>query len=242
MKLGKIPRLTNRTREELKARAAKKTLLDGVMPMMDWASTPKASRNSQGRTFGLIGKSMNYESEKNSSPVKSDLKTDTQVTIGFKFPYDEYYRFHVNVWRACSPTFHKATMAITQTNTQDVYESFEKELIFLFNDVSDVQEAKVWWDQYQVRFHDMTKTLLPKFANGQQITGHALEFEEKRDHDGNKFDRSDETDFFSDWVWMLQNTSGKVYWTQHHWFFEDSADMVLYKLTDILEHIPRHMF
>jgi hypothetical protein len=240
MKLGRNPYTVNRTREALKLKGKRKNEFDAYRAM----GLTSDSLNTYPSILKMpIIRSTRYGENEPKGPVRSNVRPGTSVEMAFKFPYDDHHRFHVNVWRECSDTFSRATMAVTSSTCQDITDPFEKEIIFLFNNKKDVEEAQAWWDSYRARFHDMTKTFLPRFANGQELTGYALEIVQAEST--GKYDiesKSGETDFFSEWVWLVQHTSDRVYWSKHFWFFENQAEMVQFKLSGDLPQLQRQVF
>ena len=169
MKLGRNNLIVNRTREALKSKAKRKSGYDAMRLISD--SSIQGLYPSTSKIFGLGGGFRMHHDESSSAIYMSDLVIAQNVEVGLKLPYDDYTRFHVNVWRECSDVFTRSNMVITQNTTKDTNTSFEKEVVFLFANKQDAEEARAWWDKYRARFHDMNKTCLPKFANGQPLTG-----------------------------------------------------------------------
>ena len=240
MKLGRSNLIVNRTREALKSKAKRKGTYEAMRLLGD--NSISGLYPSTSRIFGTMRLKMHVDKDYDSRPKTTTLNAGHTALVGFKFPYDDYSRFHINVWRECSDTYERSNMVITQSTAKDLASDFEKEVMFLFSSQKDVDEATAWWDNYRARFHDMSKTYLPKFANGQALKGCAYAIEKFESEDSYSDSKSGETDYFSEWVWMVQNTSDKIYWSQHFWFFENDGEMVQYKLTGEVPQLTRQMF
>lgn len=241
MKLGRSTLIANRTREALKGKAKRKTAYDSMRLIGgDSLSSLYPTRIKMPLIFRGYGVPEEAEVE---IPVKSNLQVNTGVELAFKFPYDDYHRFHINVWHACSDTFSRSTMAVTHSTCQDANDKFEQEILVMFNNKKDAEEAQAWWDSYKARFHDMTKTYLPRLANGQELTGCALEIKPREDNNSYELEsKSTEISFFSEWVWLVKNTTDRVYWTRHFWIFDNQAEMVQFELSGDIEQLERQVF
>ncbi len=88
------------------------------------------------------------------------------------------------------------------------------------------------WQQYTDRYDwDPMVDQLPLVSNN-HINGYLVEHYD--DGDGHKsspvFTLKRMDKFKDDFIWILNNTQGKVWWSKMFWLFELSADAALFKL------------
>ncbi len=160
-----------------------------------------------------------------------DLMMGHKLEIALKFPYESVYKFHLSVWRECCPNATEAFLMVTMNNRRDEHDKFMEEFIIVFKDEAHKAESVAWWDAYAARYHDLGATRLPEFTTGQTVNGYAMSTMNEEDSH-----YRDDWDLFPEWVWIVKNTTGKVHYTREFWFFEDSSELVQFKLTGV---IPR---
>lgn len=163
-----------------------------------------------------------------------DILMAQKLDVALKFPYDAIHKFHIGVWRECCKHATEALLMVTLNNRRDYHDKFQDEFVIAFQNEEHKAESVAWWAEYQARFNNMSETKLPEFVTGQTINGFAISTK-------NEVDRHtrDDWELFPEWVWIVKNTTGKVYYTKEFWFFEDSSELVQFKLVGV---IPRDKY
>lgn len=226
MKLGKLKPF-NRTKASLqtKAKAIKQRSL---MNQLIGNATISKVKNGWSEDCDVA---YPYVDDGEKYQGTGDILMGHKLDVALKFPYDAFYKFHIGVWRECCPTATEALMMVTMNNRRDPHDKFQEEFVIVFKDDVHKAESVAWWKAYEARFHNMGAMRLPEFITGQAITGYAISTKNEKDNH-----HRDDWELFPEWVWIVKNTTGKVYYTSEFWFFEDSSELVQYKLVGV---IPR---
>jgi hypothetical protein len=226
-KLGNVKFATNRTTANLKLKGKAIKSRNTMRDLIDSAN-PKKHLLSWGDDSDSC-----MPADDEDAPViigTGDILINQPLKVDLKFPNTSVMAFHIGVWRLACPKATEALMLITRNNRADEHDLFEEEIILTF----PTEEAKMasveWWAEYQTRYDVFGETALPRFTPGKAATIHALSTKE----DGNKY-HPDEWDLFHTWVWLVKNTSGKIWWTSELWFFEDLSELSFFKLSSPIE-------
>lgn len=174
------------------------------------------------------------EASPDDGPVGTgDIQLNQKLEIAIKFPNETPYPFHIGVWRLCCPSSQQARLMVTRNNRIDEHDTFREEILITFDDPEAQKDSIAWWDAYKTRHGNIDGSMLPRLSEGQSFTGNVISTKTEDD-----YNTPDEWSLFHTWVWMVKNTTGKIYWADAYWFFEDSSEMCQFKLASPIQRDP----
>jgi hypothetical protein len=144
--------------------------------------------------------------------------------------------FHISVWtEICKP--NKSDFGVIWDGEFNKYSatggpSDEAEGVLMIKQGKTLDEFKVWWAEYINRFDgDNWKTeQLPSMKEGMEISGCPIKHNKKVSYNGKQIMASDE--LFDSWCWIVERTHQPVWFTEQFWFFNNTSEMLMYKLID----------
>jgi len=147
--------------------------------------------------------------------------------------------FHISVWiEVCKPNTAdfgvmwdgKATKYSSLSGALNTTEEFEGVLMIKQGVTFDT--FNVWWKEYTSRFDgDSWKfEQLPLVKEGKEISGCPIAHGEKVSYTGKQIMATDK--LFDRWCWIVERTSQPVWFSNDFWFFNNTSEMLMYKLID----------
>jgi len=163
------------------------------------------------------------------SKFKGTLKAGETLTVGLTCDVKSPMGFHIDVFAHLYPK-EASRIALVRSGMQNLDpHTFEPDtnISICFKNKADSDFFAKWWEEYAGRFtNDMTQHFLPGVENN-RVDGYMVPHPIP---DGNVFEKPRERQFLDEWVWIVKNTSGKVWWMWTHWVFENDAEAVHFKM------------
>jgi hypothetical protein len=144
---------------------------------------------------------------------------------------------HISVWvEICKPNINDfgvvwdgqfSNLSSTSTGIKK-----EAEGVLMIKQGKTLDQFRIWWPDYTSRFDgdDWKTQQLPLIKEGMEITGSALAHGEIISYTGLQFMATDK--LFDRWCWIVERTHQPVWFNNDFWFFNNSAEMLMYKLID----------
>jgi hypothetical protein len=160
------------------------------------------------------------------------LDDGSTVIVAMTVELDSPKYQHLEIWQesnAMSPDRYK--IVSENFRGQMDHTSFEMHyrgnMVLLVKDQEALKEFNDWWSHYSDRFDGMEhEDYLPTPKNN-FISGYMVQHL----HTGSPvITMPHPKKLKKDWIFIINNCPGKVYWTITHWIFEDQNDAVMYKL------------
>lgn len=138
--------------------------------------------------------------------------------IGITLPVSTINRCHLDLWKQIFPS--APPYQIESYVTDDFYHM--SYFVVAFNTKAECDEFDSWWVAYSSRFDDVQMEKFPRIPLGKSLTGCFIGHDPGAREYLNAYDER--------WRWIIENTSGFVYWNQDFWFFELESEMIQFKL------------
>jgi hypothetical protein len=167
------------------------------------------------------------------------FKTGEQLTSALFIENPCAMMFHISVWiEVCKPNADDygvvwdGKISKYSTLVGGATASDNMAGVLLIKQGQTLDEFNTWWDEYTKRFKgDSWKTeQLPFIKEGQEISGCPIAHGEYLSYTGSQLMSTDK--LFDRWCWIVEKTHQPVWFSNEFWVFNNTAEMLMYKLID----------
>lgn len=165
---------------------------------------------------------------------ESNIKVGDMLHVAISAKLSDVWLFHFDIWKGMQLTPNTEYMMMSSAvSPSDFYNDSNGDRptgvdgMLLFKTQDGLNKFNAWLVSYSDRFDGDITTFLPTVKNGAKYDGYVLCHQNSTK---NQHDNSSPEDFASEWLWILQHITGKVYWTPAFWLFNNADDLVLFRL------------